>query len=491
MQETSHLLTDEQMVQFITQGYLVLRNDLPNSLHEKVMNQIHYTLMEEGNPGNNILPRVPDIQKFFETPVVQGALTSILGPDYYLHPHRHCHYNQPHNQKPGGGEWHKDGYWSAMRSHRPWWAMIFYYTQPVTEQLGPTAIMPGSQYKEKFPGKDKPFSLPTGPAGTMVLVHFDLWHKASLNTSTTDRYMLKFQFARLRPPASPSWNNQETEFPVPAGQQEYPFPRIWSDVWQWLRGAEMQAAGQADGNASQIAGLLGESSEDDALDSAYRLAGMGDAGVQALLGVIRDGTNVSALRAAYALPAAGSSAIDGLIALLEHSEERRRALACFALGMIGSHDGGTEQALIRALADESIWVRRNAAEALGLLASPSALAVESLSRTLQESVWQETTGQTQESASMYADKDFVANQDYIHNKIGYTAALSLLRIGKYGNADVVVKALEQALDSSDRYVRAYAFEALTFLRSAEAVDVLLRYHRTARWCPDTHKASSF
>jgi len=486
LQETSHLLTDEQMAQFITQGYLVLRNDLPNALHEKVMNQIHYALMEEGNPGNNILPRVPDIRKFFETPVVTGALTSILGPDYYLHPHRHCHYNQPNNQKPGGGEWHKDGYWSAMRSHRPWWAMIFYYTQPVTEQLGPTAIMPGSQYKEKFPGPDTAFTLPTGPAGTMVLVHFDLWHKASLNTSATDRYMLKFQFARLRPPAAPSWSNRSTEIPVPAGEREYPFDGIRSDVWRWLRG-EKPKAGQEAGDASRLAGLLGDSSEDEALDAAYRLASLGDAGVQALLGVLRDGTNVGARRAAYALPAAGSAGIDGLVELLgHHSEERKRALACFALGMTGGPDDRAETALVRALADGSEWVRRNAAEALGLLASPSAQAVAALTRTIRESVSRESTGFSPEAASAYSP-----NQDYIVNKIGYTAALSLLRIGKYGEVGEVVEALEQALDSSDRYVRAYAFEALTFLRSPEAVDVLLRYHRTARWCPDTHKASAF
>lgn len=485
MQETSHLLTDEQMAQFITQGYVVLHNDLPNALHETVMNQINYTFTEEGNPGNNILPRVPAIQKFFETPVVKGALTSILGPDYYLHPHRHCHYNQPKNQKPGGGEWHKDGYWSAMRNHRPWWAMIFYYTQPITEQLGPTAIMPGSQYKEKFPGQDKPFILPTGPAGTMVLVHFDLWHKASLNTSTMDRYMLKFQFARLRPPASPSWNNQTAEFPVPAEKPEYPFNRIWSDVWHWLRG-ETPAVDQDNGNASQIAGLLGDSSEDDALDAAYRLASMGDVGAQALLGVLRDGTNVSSQRAAYALPAAGYAVIDGLVEILDQSEERKSALACFALGTIGGPNDRVESALIRALADESEWVRRNAAEALGMLASPSAQAVTGLTRMLRESVSQESMSYPQEPANTYSP-----NQDYIHNKIGYTAALSLLRIGRHGDAGDVVGALEQAMNSSDRYVRAYAFEALTFLRSPEAVDVLLRYHRSARWCPDTNKASSF
>lgn len=115
MLDTKYLLTDEQMIHFITKGYLVLTNDLPEQTHRRVMDKIYYVLHEEGNPGNNILPRVPEIQQFFDTPTVKGALTSVLGPDYYMHPHRHCHYNRPGSQTPGGGQWHKDGYWSSMR----------------------------------------------------------------------------------------------------------------------------------------------------------------------------------------------------------------------------------------------------------------------------------------------------------------------------------------------------------------------------------------
>ena len=97
MLDTNYLLTDEQMMQFITKGYLVLQNDMPDQLHQSIMNQINHVMHNEGNPGNNILPRVPDIQQLFDTPIVKGALSSVLGPDYYMHPHRHCHYNQPGN----------------------------------------------------------------------------------------------------------------------------------------------------------------------------------------------------------------------------------------------------------------------------------------------------------------------------------------------------------------------------------------------------------
>jgi HEAT repeat protein len=483
MQANPHLLSDEQMIKFITEGYLVLHNELPNALHVNVMNQIHYALMEEGNPGNNILPRVPDIQKFFETPIVQGALTSILGPDYYLHPHRHCHYNQPKNQAPGGGEWHKDGYWSAMRSHRPLWAMIFYYTQPITEDLGPTAIMPGSQYNEKFPGHDQVFKLPIGPAGTMVLVHFDLWHKASLNKSNMDRYMLKFQFARRKAPTHPSWNNRETSLQLPAGHSETGLP-IWTDVWNWLRADRSGVLKQEATEVLEVMSLIEDPSEDVSLNGAYKMATMGNEGVRALCEIIRSGSNLLAQRAAYGLQASGAAAFDGLIELLHHSNDRRRALACFTLGMLGDLDDRVSPALTESLSDESEWVRRNAAEALGMMLTPPSYAVSALAKTLEESV-------LNESLVLQPADAYSPNQDYIQNKIGYTAALSLLRIGQYGEAREVVNALEIALNSSDRYVRAYAFEALTSIGTVGAADVLVRYYRTARWCPNTHKASMF
>lgn len=483
MQHHLKLLTDEQIIQFITQGYLVLNNELPDELHQKVMRQIHEVLHEEGNPGNNILPRVPDIQKFFDTPVVKGALTGILGPDYYLHPHRHCHYNQPSNQNPGGGEWHKDGYWSALRSHRPWWAMIFYYTQDVTEELGPTAIMPGSQYNESYTGDEHPYLLPTGPAGTMVLVHFDLWHKASLNTSNRDRYMLKFQFARLKAPTAPSWNNQMECFQIPEGEAESRLP-LWQSIWDWMRGEPGISDANIPMDIEQLASLAQSQTENIAIDSGYTLATAGDAGIQKLHDVISTGTYEAAKRAAYAIVAAGENAISGLIDLLEHADGERRSLACFALGMNGAPKNEILLGLIQSLTDKNESVRRHAAEALGMIAEPPKHVVAALAQMLEEAVAKEREVRDEQQSQGYG-------QSYIKNKLGYAAALSLLRIGKYGDADEVISALSKALDSTDRYVRAYAFEALTHLRTNEAVDVLLRHYRSARWCPDTNKASTF
>ncbi|WP_238579185.1 HEAT repeat domain-containing protein [Neobacillus niacini] len=517
---SEYLLTDEQMIEFISKGFLVLQNDLPEQLHQDVMNKIYYVMHEEGNPGNNILPRVPEIQQLFETSTVKGALTSVLGPDYYMHPHRHCHYNQPGNQTPGGGQWHKDGYWSSMRSHRPWWAMIFYYTHDITEDLGPTAIMPGTQYYEKFLGDKGETLLPTGKAGTMVLVHFDLWHKASLNVSKFDRYMLKFQFARLKEPEYPSWNHKSKDMVVP---EDVPFvhSNLWQDVWDWLRSEKTKSTGikmvddsdlsqlKAELNAedafvrgraadqiglmgeagaslaSELGRLLSDTVEGVALNAAYALGHIGQLGAQELLDQLAVGSNLISKRAAYGLQGAGSIVIPGLIETLHHKEEKKRALAAFVLGMLGSHAREAVPTLIKSLKDESQLVRRNIIESLGMIVHPADHIVPELVKALEESVLEESSN----SAKSRELNDI--NQPYIINKIGYTAALSLLRTGKEDSANIVVQSLERALNSKDRYIRAYVAEALSHLRTEDSIDVLIRFCRSSRWCADTHKASTF
>ncbi|MBO9610074.1 MAG: HEAT repeat domain-containing protein [Paenibacillaceae bacterium] len=523
MLETKYLLTDDQMAQFITKGYLVLRNDLPASFHERIMSKIEYVLPAEGNPGNNVLPRIPELGACFETPLVRGALTSVLGPDYIMHAHRHLHGNKPGKEQ--AQNWHKDGYWSSMRSHRPWWAMIFYYTQDVTEDMGPSEVMAGTQYYEKFLGEQGETVLPAGKAGTMVLIHFDLWHRAALNVSDKMRYMLKFQFVRLTAPASPSWNHTRRDLVLPADAR-FRHRVLWQDVWNWLKGesggsaadsgadatdaaalarwaAELRAddaavrAEAADelgllgeaaaDHTAQLAGLLDDASEIAALNAAYALGRMGAKGSEWLLAAMAAGTTQVATRAGYGLQGAGAVAVPGLATLLAHPDEKRRALAAFALGMIGAPSGAAVPALLAALDDASEWVRRNVIEALGLIVQPADRIVAALTGALDRSLREEGAAAAITSGDGI---DYTEPQWYIVNKIGYTAALSLLRIGNNGDPNLAVGALKRALDSKDRYARAYAFEALCHYRTEEAIQAMLTFIGHSRWCADTHKASN-
>ena len=95
MTSKNHLLSDEDIRHFITRGYVQVQTDFEDNLHQQIYDQIERVFGMEGNPGNNVLPRIPNIQEVFAHPKVVGALTSLLGENYIIHPHRYCHLRDP------------------------------------------------------------------------------------------------------------------------------------------------------------------------------------------------------------------------------------------------------------------------------------------------------------------------------------------------------------------------------------------------------------
>ena len=112
------LLTDEQVREFIVNGYLVFEPTVPEGTHEACYGRLNEIIDAEANPGNNILPRVPEMRHVLNSPEVRGALLSVLGPGYLEHPHRYCHPLGPVRDIPSDDEvehrlrnnCHQDGY---------------------------------------------------------------------------------------------------------------------------------------------------------------------------------------------------------------------------------------------------------------------------------------------------------------------------------------------------------------------------------------------
>ena len=88
-------LTDDQIRQFICNGVLVLDSQIASATHERIFEKIERNNDHEFNMGNNVLPRIPELQTVLDSPVVSGALASVLGDEYVLHPHRFMHASQP------------------------------------------------------------------------------------------------------------------------------------------------------------------------------------------------------------------------------------------------------------------------------------------------------------------------------------------------------------------------------------------------------------
>ncbi|MDD9268891.1 HEAT repeat domain-containing protein [Paenibacillus sp. GCM10023248] len=467
MQENQPLLlTDEQMREFITNGVLILKTDFSRAFHANLLDQLNTVYAEEGNPGNNLLPRIRELQKVFDHPVVTGALTSVLGPNYMMHAHRHGHFNA----LPTAGGWHKDSYWGydRVRNHHPNWAMIMYFPQDTPAELGPTGIMPGTQNHQKraFESNEHPGEvLASGEAGTFALIHYDIWHRSTPNILGQPRYMLKFEFMRTELPKAPSWNNQERAWKRPAnllapmGDHDL----MWEETWNWLSGELCSLAGTGSSDPQEIQQLAEtlHASETNAINAAYDLARRGQAGIDVLLeGLASEDDHVSRI-SAYGLSVAGSEAVDGLTAALRHANVNTVTHAVFALGELSKLASGAVPALTQLLDHPEDKVRSAVVDALGFMDSPVDLIVAGLERGLKDA----------------------------NAQVRFMSSLSLSRLG--ASAEPAVPQLIAALDDENRYVRAHAAESLNYIGTERAKNSLIKFLLNNRWCSTTTKASTF
>lgn len=464
------LLSDAQVQRFISDGYILVDTDGDAPVHHHIYDALEEVFAREGNIGNNILPRVPDITEVFNHPNMRGALQSLLGHDYILNPHRHCHLNPPGSK---GQTWHKDCYVfdHNMRQPRFHWLLALYYPQDVSEDMGPTGILPGLQNWETISDPDpqacreETLSL-TGRAGTVALIHFDSWHRAMPNLSTNKRYMLKFQFARMQRPTAPTWDCRGTEW-----TPDDIHPEVSLDVWNWLCGKKSTQSAPAD--AATELKKLAQGSENERLRAAYSLYGTSRNVVAQLLYMLRaearaveprveaktadnaHGTNPTALRAAQALVAIGPTALPQLIDALADDHWLVRAAVADIFATLGASAAPAIAALSERLADDHWWVRRGAAEALGRIGTAARSTVPDLVRAL-------------------SDTD---------SRVRRATLLSLAQLRTY--ADGAEDALCKILADEDRYNRFHAINALRRIDHPNTRDALLDALFTARWCPIT------
>ena len=288
------LLTDSQMQAFIINGFVTVKADFSPAFHESVRTQAEAIFSTEGNPGNDILPKIPDLADLSTHPAVTGALTSILGPGYAMHPHRHCHLTPP--QQPAQRH-HQDSYEDDqnVRHHRTRWAMAFYYPQDVTAQMGPTSVLPASQYyTSRTQAERKDEALLCGEAGTVTIVHYDLWHRATTNVSDRNRFMVKFLFCRMAEPTAPSWNCSDPTWRDPAADAAT--PRLWKSVWNWHTGNDGGNKGRDTENRGAVSAgatdrqdrVRMDLSEADLLENVYRLSSQSETGTAALMATLAE-----------------------------------------------------------------------------------------------------------------------------------------------------------------------------------------------------------
>ncbi len=417
------LLDDEQYLRFLVDGYLILKpasltDDDHNLLFQRG-SALYETARTLKSPtahleilGDNLRAEIPEIDRVLEDGTVKGAVTSILGEDAVLHPHNFLHQSTLADQcfhHDGNLPWNERGHY---RSHRPDWLILFYYPQAVTEENGPTEVIPGSAYwtldheigdndwhsidlLDRDFGRDVQNAEDLGfrdqrlqdavdslqipqlerkfvhlPKGSVVLVHYDLLHRGSRKLpDSPDRFMFKFHFARTHEPAGPAWKNTMDSPPLEGTKGE--LQPVIQQIWDWSKGKVKPV--DMTSHTDNIAQSLFSGREDQKVESAYRL-GMDTS--EAAIEILQQGINhdqESTRRAScYGLRTAGFSAISALVQACSSERPSTRRFAVYALGNIATAtEPSAIEVMIELLKDPDDLVRSNAAYALGQVSRSS------------------------------------------------------------------------------------------------------------------------
>ena len=536
--EKQYLLNDEQIRHFIVNGYVKVTADVPTHIHETIYNKtdelfagaIDFRGDRSHNPLNNILPLVPELQVVLESPEVRGALTSILGNGYVMHPHRHCHPNFS-GSTPRGKEndeerlmmpLHKDGHAGGKRPrHRtPRWAILFYYPQPCLAEQGPTCIIPGTQYIREFmldgerlphevhaEGENGTRLLPenflnrnivpmSGELGTVWIMHFDMVHSFLQNYVSLNRYGMKFVFMRTEQPTAPSWNSETSIWQSPkVNYVPYSAEILWTYMWNWMYGkTDLYETGQPDTKVDVTSAVAALKTGDTAarMEAANILGFMREDAAEAvptLINALEDDYEPIRRNAIYALGAIGASAVEPLGDALDEEKEAFEMEPilhiCDAAHGLAAIGAPAIPALATALKDERENVRASAAYALGEMGPVAAEAVDGLIALLtdeSEEVRRHATsalGMIKVPVSKTVPVLVQVLEDREDTDLAFFAAQALTRIGP--DATEAVPALREALMSESAYVRGFSSEALSRIGTAEALQALVPFLRTSRW----------
>lgn len=510
------LLDDAQVRAFIANGFLRLAPDVSPALHAEIEAQLRYADEHEGRYGNNILARVPQMYEVLECPVVHGAVASLAGPDYYLHPHRAVHSSTPLEAEDAeapaadanaprmgkgsmaGSGWHQDAQspLSRARHHTPRFLIGFYFPHETPVAMGPTRVQGGS-HLYAHPVAPHGVVLEPVPAGSFFVVHFDMVHAGFPNHLAQTRYMVKFVFARTRPPTAPSWNNETPAWQRPEDcLPEFDLPATWGYIWHWLRGTPPRTNGaatrehiahfDAPEQPRRLEAVYQAAAGDvDALATALRAhAGQGkhqrsvvkDANGQPLP---RDDVSDLTRRwneravvmedATYALAAAGERALPALIDLLGHPDPWLQLNAAFALGEMGAAAKESVPALAQLLDSPQQVVVRQVLDALSAIGTGFARVLPRVERLLVETnpAWQDAQvmrGWTGE------------------DQVRMNAAELLLCAATAGQVLPEVERIAiRALGDKNGYVSAIAIESLQRIGTPTATAAALRFLSHRRW----------
>jgi hypothetical protein len=208
-----HLLSDAEVARFVTHGYHVVEPPLAAGLNESIAIKLDGMTT---NPGDAITDEIPELSQVLDHSAVKGVLISLLGPGYEVKGHRHWHCKEPGSTHM---QWHQDSTNNRDISINRFLGL--YYPRDVTADMGPTVILPGTQFRNAPTDRMATYTNVKGQvplmvkAGTVAFTHYDMWHATAANHSAVKRHMIKFLFGRTEDNTQPTWHHQPESLEVP------------------------------------------------------------------------------------------------------------------------------------------------------------------------------------------------------------------------------------------------------------------------------------
>ena len=191
-------LTDNQVLDFCQQGFLVLEGVVPDEINRKA-----FAYLEENTyyEPAEILKEDWFVDNVILNPQAAGAVRSLLGKNFGLP----VMMSQHRVKCPMSGQgWHRDAgsKWGPELNY----LQVFYYPQDTPEVFGPTEVLPGShlfnasaRYMSHY-GNIRGTVKTTAPAGSIFITVYSIWHRRSASTAEGMRHMLKYNYWRTVPP---------------------------------------------------------------------------------------------------------------------------------------------------------------------------------------------------------------------------------------------------------------------------------------------------
>ena len=233
-------LDDDGVMDFVSNGFVLLEGVVSEEFNRSCS-----TL-----PGGRLTEFVQSDgfrREVLLHPEVAGVARSLLGENFHVPIMAHHHlYEEAHV----GQTWHSDGL--SEKGYGVHHLQCYYYPQKVEIEDGPTMILPGSHHRlvdreaiAHYGDILGQMSM-TVPAGSVVLTHYGIWHKAGAKLNPNRRGMIKFSYFREAAPKR-DWLTDSDEISPFVQRERHPYAgevEHYRDrsrcvrVWDWLCGME-------------------------------------------------------------------------------------------------------------------------------------------------------------------------------------------------------------------------------------------------------------